>query len=229
MFELSSSIASTYTTSGSCSTSARKRSSAARTRSSFRLRSPRSRMEAVKIGGPGSSSRVIASSTGNSSPLAFRAVTSIRLPSIEPVAVRRRSVGPAGEAAPMGVPARDGDDEPGELPPEDVLPPVAEELLRSPVELEHPPAVVDRHDHVEYGAEDGARVRLGETCRPVGGGRQGKDAGIGSVRRHAVRIVPAQAGGRPLVRGTPLAGLSPCPARAGAPGTARRPGSTPSR
>ena len=147
-------MASTYTTSGSCSTSVLKRSSAARTRSSLRLRSPRSRIDAVKIGGPGSSQPRDRDLDRELVPVG---VPRGHLdPPAEPVAgdIRRECLRPAPPAAPVCP----GQDEPGELAPEDVVPPIAEELLRRPVELEHAPAVVDRHDDVEHGP-DGPRSR----------------------------------------------------------------------
>ena len=142
--------------------------------------------------------------------------------------VHRWAVDPAREPAPVGLPARGGDDQLGELTPERILPGVPEEAFRGTVELHHTSAVVDRHDAVEGRPEHRTRVSLGKAARSVGGGRQGKDAVIGTVRRHHPCIVAAVVRGRPLVRGTPFRGLvSPCPEPIGARGRARRPGSIP--
>ena len=60
----------------------------------------------------------------------------------------------------MGIAELGRDDQLGELPPEHVLPAVAERLLGGAVELEHAADVIDGDDRVEGGVEDRERMGL---------------------------------------------------------------------
>ena len=141
-----------YVASGSCSTSVRYFASASRSRSSRWWRFVTSRSETANSSGPGTSTRVIASSAGNDRWSERSAVISRRAPSSGLLPL----VEDAGEVS--AVAGRH--DELEERLAERVGARPAERLLGRGVHLDDQSFVVDDHDAVERGAEDRVLARL---------------------------------------------------------------------
>ena len=120
-------------------------------------------------GRPGNSTRLMASSAGNTVPSERIASTSMRRPSSVPAPSAGPSAVQRVERLPVRIAERGRDDQLGELPAEHVLPAVAERLLGGAVELEHEAVVIDGDHRVEGGIEDRERmrrIRAQSRCRP---------------------------------------------------------------
>ena len=166
--------------------------------------------------------------------LAVRALCGQLDPRVEdPARAVGRAVGrPARQAAAVRLAHCGRHDQLGELPPERLLAGVPEDLLRRVVELEDAPPVVDRDERVEsrrdrrggMGAPDRRSARA--ACR---GGRTGRCPHARTPRAKGHRMdIALQTTAHDPYRGTPNGGTATVSRRdGGAPGRARRRGSTP--
>ena len=158
-----------------------------------------SRMQAVKSGGPGTSTRLIASSAGNSVPSERIAWTSIRRPRRAPAPGAGPTSLQRSSACRCDSRRRRRNDESGELAAENLLLRVAERALGCDVELEDVPAVVDRDD-ARRAPHRGSRP----ACAGIGAQRcLGRHRpGVGIVDHRLTTIVASQNATRPPEGGT---------------------------
>ena len=180
-----------------------------------------SRMQAVNTGGPGTSTRLIASSAGNSVPSERIAWTSIRRP-------RRAPAPGAGPSSVQRSSARrcasrnaGGTMSAASSRPRTSSLRVSERALGRDVELEDEPVVVDGDHGVERRIEDRARVRRISAQRCLGRRRPG----VAILDHRLTRIVASQRP-RPPDRGTESEAVQRAPRRSGPSSSAMRPESS---